>query len=440
MSETMTFWLYISIITLILAGFFTYCTSLLTPIGENPKNRLHTFIFAFACFFGIHALEISQGVMKNIDFLYILLYVLLALWLKGKAGCSNWTAIIQIAIFLLVDFVMEGLAFVLLSKLLPKGMYLSSIQGMFLPVLILAGFSTLILFFARPLFKKMKIQLDRLSGKQSLFFAIPTFLWILLTIFSKFAQYNALEAELVLYGHLAVYLLLAGTFVMLLVKQMRDLIQLEDQLGEPEHVQLSRDLFETYFANIHDINNLIQGLSDPSADGPETAPERMPKNLSAQAFIAETTQNEWEIFQRLLTKKIWSAVDKGLHIDFNWDSEFFLNEKHASPEKIADLTLILGILLDNSLDHLLSHPEINNHITVRLFERDHMILIGNHVSPSAETYLNKVFDVGVTSKIGKVSSGFGVSNAQKLAEKNGLSLTCDYDKPFQFVQFTLKKL
>lgn len=234
------------------------------------------------------------------------------------------------------------------------------------------------------------------------------------------------EVNLALYQILVMCVLL-----LVIIVNFFDYAEREKILRQKNKLELQEEHVKNLEASVnmvrrerHDyanhLNTLLAMCTLRKADTLDTVQdyvERLVTDLKTN-YQAYNSGNEY--VDGLLAVKGSEANEKGISLDVN-----FMTPLSALSFSGTDLVSILGNLIDNAMEALLTVPEKsgkNIFITSRMQNNMLTLSIANSGPEIPEKIMDRLFENGVTTKREKQEHGFGLSIVKQLVEKNGGSV------------------
>lgn len=388
--------LYVFAITLFSAVVRTFVFSaLLVPL----RNRLELFLTAlvvFAAYAVPHFLEINGLWTGNIDFLYAGTYVIISAWLMRYTEKQLFPALFYLVIAFTFAAFLEILGGAVLSPLTPETSYFEHIELMLLPVSLLYVVSAgVTLLLRRPLKKAFEL-ITNMQDLSLHYAGCVSVILVAFSLFIKYHQYNVGYLYEDRHLHWILYSALSCLLVYGFYEGHKKSMALKHAELNNTNIEMAKEQFQTYLANMHDFNNLMQGI--------------------------DVHHKNDSIFETLLQSKIKQAQYDGLSIFYDSEALNRWLSQPYTPQAWINLTLIFGIFLDNAIEHLLANPRLGRHIHIKFMISEYGFTISNPVSNFDPVKMEAAFAPGVTSKTGKLLSGFGLHNALKMAEEIDLQV------------------
>lgn len=182
----------------------------------------------------------------------------------------------------------------------------------------------------------------------------------------------------------------------------------------------------------HDYKNLLLSLSTSlkSDNSDNESIEKLltyaDKNVDSTLNIEDTNLYHLDdkLIRGIIFTKMVSAKNKGIKTDFEIDKNVSIN-----PNKSAEITRILGILLDNSIEaSTLSDKSILDFAIVS-FDKYNEFIVKNSFKADQEISINSVYKNGYTTK--KNHTGLGLSTVKDIVDSNdNLFIQTKIDKNF----------
>ena len=209
----------------------------------------------------------------------------------------------------------------------------------------------------------------------------------------------------------AVYTL---AFIGFIIWQIRQVTQSMAQMTGLTSVQLGKSIAGNYLSNRHDIKNMLSALA----------------YVNQESVSAETPA---PILQAVLQLKQDEAMRQGIHLNIEAlnppaQSDEILSQyapDHSQNELNA--AIILGILLDNAFEHLLTHPNLPKQVTLHMDWHTLAMKVANPIDTKSHAHLEKAFQKGHSSKQQVLTSGFGLYNANLIAARMNRRLQYVFD-------------
>lgn len=166
----------------------------------------------------------------------------------------------------------------------------------------------------------------------------------------------------------------------------------------------------------HDFNNIVQSIGGYIELKDISGLEKYYASLLDECKLTNNlnilnpeTINTPSIYS-LLTNKYYLASEKGITITFNIFTD--LSKLNCN---IYELTRILGILLDNSIEAAAETSEKNIEITIRSDNQKQLFIIENSCIDN-NISITKIFEKGYSTK--EKNSGIGLWKVHNILSKN----------------------
>lgn len=119
-----------------------------------------------------------------------------------------------------------------------------------------------------------------------------------------------------------------------------------------------------------------------------------------------------------------SAKNKGIKTDFEVDKDVSID-----PNESAEITRILGILLDNSIEASILSDEPKLNFAIVSFDKYNEFIVKNSFKTDQKVSVNNIYKNGYTTK--KNHTGLGLSTVKDIVDSNdNLFIQTKIDKNF----------
>ncbi|MFC6324101.1 sensor histidine kinase [Companilactobacillus baiquanensis] len=163
----------------------------------------------------------------------------------------------------------------------------------------------------------------------------------------------------------------------------------------------------------HDFQNIMLSLDQVLKDNDSKQikyyydsllEEEKDLNNVQSGSITQIQAIDNEAIRGLLIQKFFSAKAKDINLNFE------LDQKHYSIEPNISIVRILGVLLDNAIEHVQNSDDKN--ITCAFFKTGNTLEITVDNKVDGKININQIFDCGYSTK--KDHTGFGLTNVLDL--------------------------
>ena len=212
-------------------------------------------------------------------------------------------------------------------------------------------------------------------------------------------------------------LILAATLllVVFLIQSIRLIMKRMVEESDAFSVQIGKSIAGSYLSNRHDIKNMLSAL----------------QYVSHRNLPTENTATP--IFQAVLRLKEEAAADLGIALIVNERTAPLepatdtLQPNLASSQIELSASVLVGILLDNALEHLEKHPGLPRSIVLDFNPNTFELKVANPLDTKSHAHLEKAFQKGHSSKQHDLTSGFGLYNANLIAARMNRRLQYVFD-------------
>lgn len=270
----------------------------------------------------------------------------------------------------------------------------------------------------------IKLQISNLKITKQLF-------WMVLGLFIALETLLIIsELELVTSTIMGVLLITFSLITILIIYQIIIFIKAYSARQETANIRKQNSQLNNYMENIeqqytefkkfkHDYNNLLLSLKTLIDGNDSDQLKSYYEELKQQSIVQQTNDAQMMV----ATDKIDNEPVRGLLIQ-----KFFAAQKLdikfsiETPETAIKLTnhvvpivRILGILLDNAIEYVHSHPQYAQAVTCAFINHEHSIelIIENPTSELID--LDQIFELGYSTK--GSDHGFGLSNVSELVRQ-----------------------
>lgn len=270
----------------------------------------------------------------------------------------------------------------------------------------------------------IKLQISNLKITKQLF-------WMVLGLFIALETLLIIsELELVTSTIMGVLLITFSLITILIIYQIIIFIKAYSVRQEAANIRKQNSQLNNYMENIeqqytefkkfkHDYNNLLLSLKTLIDGNDSDQLKSYYEELKQQSIVQQTNDAQMMV----ATDKIDNEPVRGLLIQ-----KFFAAQKLniqfsiETPETAIKLTnhvvpivRILGILLDNAIEYVHSHPQYAQAVTCAFINHEHSIelIIENPTSELID--LDQIFELGYSTK--GSDHGFGLSNVSELVRQ-----------------------
>lgn len=404
--------------------FLIFIIGLFETLNEVKIDNLKRINICLSFMLCSILIEVFSNIINyNLDILYI--FPLLLIYFK-ILKCENKYAITN-SIFIFIITGISQIISYLFAKLynhLPFSKYTSSANLFYKYTILLFIISISLIFLSLKLIQKYKENIkqifDNIDSKDVLTSSVLA-LCIFLPIILHF--YNKMNYKICSIIGIVTSCILYYKYEYCVISNKTKLQQTEKNTKRLYKIIDGLRLIK------HDYNNILQTLNGYVITKQYDGLEQHIKKLTCESNQISTTESvNPSIFNQpavygIVDSKYFDALDKNIKVNINVNT----NIKEINFD-FADLSRVLGILLDNAIEatQQSESKEMSINFSYNKKKQADMIEIKNTIKPNLDIDVNKIFDKGESSKNEK--SGLGLWEVKKIiSSKNNSQIYTNID-------------
>lgn len=392
---------------------YIFICSIYHAFNESKIDKQKRLQISFILLFSAILIEFSTSILSHYP--YFLFIIPMAFIYKIILKCENKDLILNMAFSFVITSLSETVAhlFTKFYRLFPISRHVVSAKNFFETNLIMLALSLLLTCIAYQVIKNNNSKIREIvthTNTLDVFFS-STFALCVLAPFLLYFYYDKYNLKL--------YVLITTlTSFALFFKYQSDIISTNSKDIQSERTtrRLCNVVDNLKLIN-HDYHNILLTLNGYVTTKQYEGLEQYIKKLTNEVNQIATTEslnptiiNQPAVYG-IVDSKYFDALDKNIKVNVAVDTDI----KEINFD-FADLSRVLGILLDNAIEatQKAESKELSIKFSYNKKKQADMIEIKNSISPDLDIDIEKIFNKGESSKEKK--SGYGLWEVKNIIE------------------------